>query len=181
MTSYKGKDKDNFFLCEGRFGPAELPTDPSLAALLVDYDRQLNGNPKGFLEQFWGTSWRWPNAYYDGFLTETSTFAITLGPGTLLDRFGQEDTAYFAPFGTPYAMRSLPPSSLNDPYTVYRVLKPFLVRAGPIAPGFRQPGLGTQYIARQNAAELVAAGIIQALNENELQTLREKRPDEPKH
>jgi hypothetical protein len=61
------------------------------------------------------------------------------------------------------------------------VLKPFLVRAGPIAPGFRQPGLGTQYIARQNAAELVAAGIIQALNENELQTLREKRPDEPKH
>jgi hypothetical protein len=55
MTSYKGKDKDNFFLCEGRFGPAELPTNPSLAALLVDYDRQLNGNPKGFLEQFWGT------------------------------------------------------------------------------------------------------------------------------
>lgn len=116
--------------------------------------------------------WRWPNAYYDGFLTETATFSVTLGPGTLLDRFGKEDTAYFAPFGTPFAMRSLPPSSLNDAYKVYRVLKPLLVVAGPIAPGFRQSGLGTQYIANSNAKELREAGIIEVLTDDEIQAIR---------
>lgn len=59
-------------------------------------------------------------------------------------RFGFGDTAYFAPLGTPYAMRSLPPSVLFLPYTVFRVLRLLVVDAGPAEPGFGQPGLETQ-------------------------------------
>lgn len=51
-------------------------------------------------------------------------------------------------------MRSLPPSSLNDEYAVYRVVRALSVDAGPIAPGFEQPGLGTQYISKVGKEEL---------------------------
>lgn len=96
------------------------------------------------------TKWHWPNENKQGFLLSSGGDAISgyidLGPGMLIDRFGHDDTTYFAPFGTPFAMRSLPPSSLNDEYAVYKVKQRLLVKAGPIAPGFEQPGLGTQYI-----------------------------------
>lgn len=62
---------------------------------------------------------------------------IDLPPGTLIDRFGHDDTTYFAPFGTPFCMRCLPPRSLNDEYAVYQVR----VSAGTIAPGFEQMGV----------------------------------------
>jgi hypothetical protein len=51
----------------------------------------------------------------------------------------------------PYALRSIPPQSLDGTpaagcnYHVYRVLKPLEVHAGPIAPWFAQPGWGEQY------------------------------------
>ncbi|KAF7290801.1 hypothetical protein MIND_01321100 [Mycena indigotica] len=80
--------------------------------------------------------------------------------GMLLDRFGKETGQYLAPYGTPFSQRALPPASLNPPqganattrydYHIYRVLKPFDVRSGPIAAWFDQPGQGTQYFV-QNA------------------------------
>jgi hypothetical protein len=51
-------------------------------------------------------------------------------------------------------MRSLPPSSLNDEYAVYRIMRALSADAGPIAPGFEQPGLGTQYISKGEKGEL---------------------------
>jgi hypothetical protein len=109
------------------------------------------------------TQWHWPHAAQRGFLLATFPpetpiqCPITLGPGTLIDRFGHDDTVYFAPFGTPFAMRSLPPSSLNDEYAVYRVVRGLSVDAGPIAPGFEQPGLGTQYISNVKKEDLFNA------------------------
>ena len=75
----------------------------------------------------------------------------TLVPGQDIDRFGSEYGSFLAPTGSPYAARSIPPSSLESnpaatcSYHDYRVLKPFTVDAGPIAPWFGQPGLGLQY------------------------------------
>ena len=95
----------------------------------------------------------------------------TLGVGILIDRFGHDDTTYFAPFATPYSMRSLPPSSLNDTYAVYVVKKPITVVAGPIAPGFEQPGLGTQYISRMKPADLFDGSWLRKLSANEVLSL----------
>lgn len=79
----------------------------------------------------------------------------------LIDHFvGSGDSNYFAPLGTPYSMRALPPSSLNDNYYVYRVLKPFEVMIGPIAPGFEQTGLSTQYVSEKYGKELINAEMI---------------------
>lgn len=84
--------------------------------------------------------WHWPNARQSDFLLSSSEIPIKgdieLSPGTLIDRFGHDDTVYFAPLGTPFAMRSLSPSSLNDEYAVYEVKQKLGVNAGPIAPGF---------------------------------------------
>ena len=96
-----------------------------------------------------------------------------------IDRFGKEDTAFFAPFGTPFAMRSLPPSSLNDEYDVYQVTTPpktletdveetLEVLAGPAARGFEQSGLGTQYIAEHNPDVLDNAGLLRRVSHDEV-------------
>jgi Tuberculosis necrotizing toxin len=78
-------------------------------------------------------------------------FQQTLEPGQAIDRYGSLYGSFLAPFATPYAARSIPPSSLDDSpgftcnYHTYKVLKAFTVEAGPIAPAFGQPGLGLQY------------------------------------
>nr|WP_134006437.1 TNT domain-containing protein [Streptomyces sp. 846.5] len=72
-------------------------------------------------------------------------------PGQDIDRYGSEYGSFLAPAGLPYATRSIPPQSLDGQpaagcnYHDYKVLKPFAVDAGPIAPWFNQPGLGWQY------------------------------------
>lgn len=77
----------------------------------------------------------------------------TLIDGQLIDRFGSEGGTYLSPAGTPYEARGIPPESLNPfpggqpcNYYRYRVLKPFSVNAGPIAPALGQPGFGLQYV-----------------------------------
>ncbi|KAF2206679.1 hypothetical protein CERZMDRAFT_25648, partial [Cercospora zeae-maydis SCOH1-5] len=137
-------------LCEaGDLGPKNVYDGSSPAALLQGYHRIGTMQPAAFLEKHRTTYWHWPNPSQKGFLLDVSGDPISgyidLEVGTLVDRFGHNDTTYFAPFATPFAMRSLPPSSLNDEYAIYRVEKTLRVRAGPIAPGLEQPGLGTQY------------------------------------
>ncbi len=46
-------------------------------------------------------------------------------------------------------------------YHVYRVLKPFEVLAGPIAPWFGQPGQGVQYKLSQNVLTLIQNGFLE--------------------
>jgi hypothetical protein len=86
-------------------------------------------------------SWKWPPN--DGFTGTKSP--ISLPVKTRIDRFGSEYGSYFAPEGTPYGQRALPPSSINDPYNVYEVLRELPTNAGTSARAFDQPGGGTQY------------------------------------
>jgi len=175
--------------------PAVPPSLPS--ALLHGYDELPGGISKSdfvgkFLKQrrsedTGGDQWDYPNSEIDDFVavvegtdkdgnpikTAIKT-TIKLGPGILIDRFGADDTRYFAPVGTPYAMRSLPPCVLNLNYSVFRVLQPLEVDAGPIEPGFLQPGLGTQYVAKKGASELIKDKVIVKLSEDEVRKLYQK-------
>lgn len=45
-------------------------------------------------------------------------------------------------------------------YHVYRVVKPLLVLAGPIAPWFGQPGFGVQYVLYENVSTLIGTGYL---------------------
>ncbi|KAF9377351.1 hypothetical protein CPB97_010265 [Podila verticillata] len=110
----------------------------------------------------------------NGFVINTSNEPIkgnaTLLTGTLVDRFGSENGTYLSPAEAPYQQRSLPPSSLDTPkekpfypynYHVYKVVKPFVVEAGPIAAYFGQPGAGTQYHTFYNIMTLLEKGYLE--------------------
>jgi RHS repeat-associated protein len=86
--------------------------------------------------------WNWPPN--DGFAGPRVKGALP--KDTLLDRFGAEGGSFLSPKGTPFEMRALAPSSLKEPYYVYRAKKPLPVESGRIAAAFDQPGGGTQYL-----------------------------------
>lgn len=119
----------------------------------------------------------------EGFMATTSgkplTGAVTLQPGTLLDHFGGEQGNFLAPYDTPYEQRSIPPSNLatspSSPdfpknYHVYEVRKPLAVMAGPVAPWFGQPGLGTQFKTLNGSSvhDLLDRGMVRRVNLDEL-------------
>ena len=135
------------FVCnDWRFGPARLPRTGILGDILEGYDRFGALTPVEFLNNWWNPSldsgqgdWKYPPD--DGFDHDTSGNVIaaemTLQPGQLLDRFGNEFGKFLAPAGAKYGERSIPPSNLNteDPrypynYHLYRVKK-----TPPCAPG----------------------------------------------
>jgi len=153
-------------------GPADpLPSDGIAGQELVGYQRwgrSSVGVPltkDQFLAKYWdpqarGSQGGWIYPPADGFVIvggRQEEYPVTLPDGDLIDRYGAASGSYLSPFGTPYADRSIPPSSLdsvdahgaslgNCNYHEYEVLKPFAVEAGPIAPGFGQPGYGIQYL-----------------------------------
>lgn len=57
-------------------------------------------------------------------------------------------------------MRALPPGANTSIHNTFKVLKPFEVQAGKIAPAFGQPGLGTQYLSPVSVDVLLKRGII---------------------
>ena len=153
------------YVCnDWRFGPAKLPTTGVLGRTLVGYHRFGTLTPVEFLNKWWNPNkdhglgdWRYELIPDDGFDHDAAgapiATEVTLQPGRLLDRFGNEFGKFLSPAGSTYAQRSIPPSGLDtqDPrfpynYHLYRVKKPTLVCAGPTAPAFEQPGLGTQYV-----------------------------------
>jgi hypothetical protein len=93
---------------------------------------------------------------------------VTLEIGTIIDRFGDEFGTYTSPGGAPFSQRSLPPSQLNAPrgvqypynYHVYTVLRPIVVKAGPIAAWFAQPGYGVQFKMPNQIFALVDQGYL---------------------
>jgi hypothetical protein len=91
-----------------------------------------------------------------GFIGQPRT--ETLQPGVRIDRIGGENGLFVSPAGTPVPMRSLPPSSSGKPLNVYEVVKPIDVKAGPTAPYYGQPGLGTQYELPRTVRELIDSG-----------------------
>ncbi|WP_324784610.1 TNT domain-containing protein [Streptomyces sp. H51] len=153
------------FVCnDWRFGPAKLPTKGILGRILAGYNRFGNLTPVEFLNKWWDPSadlgqgdWKYSLLPDDGFDHNAQGTPLaeeyTLRVGQLVDRFGNEFGKFLSPAGDAYGRRSIPPSALNtqDPrhpydYAMYRVKKPTLVCAGPAAPGFEQPGQGTQYV-----------------------------------
>ena len=81
-------------------------------------------------------------------------------PGLQISRYGSGSGKYFSPAGTPIPMRALPPGSNTNIFNTYRVLKPFEVQSGKIAPAFGQPGLGTQYFSPVSVDVLLKHEII---------------------
>ncbi|OAA70294.1 hypothetical protein ISF_02268 [Cordyceps fumosorosea ARSEF 2679] len=149
------------YLCaDARLGPKQLPTKLPLGRLVSGYNRL--GRDDVTVEQFLA-NWTGPDGKYkyppqNGFTLDDNGNAINgtmqLEVGTLIDRFGSERGQYVTAASAPYSQRSLPPSSLKtDPrnpdfpngYHLYKVIRPFTVVGGPIAPWFGQPGLGAQF------------------------------------
>jgi hypothetical protein len=145
---------DAYFDGDSLLGPRELPNAGPVGLQLYGYRRTDSQRPAGFLAQFRGASgWIYPpsNGYIVGPDGKPVEQVATLAPGEDIDRYGSVYGSFLAPAGTPYAKRSLPPSSLDSTpslpcnYHEYLVLKPFAVDEGPIAPWFDQPGGGLQF------------------------------------
>jgi hypothetical protein len=178
----------DYFGGDARLGPRELPDTGVVGAQLIGYDRTGGLTAQGLLTRYYDPAanggqggWIYPPA--DGYLTRADGTRVEwqqiLAPGQDIDRYGSEYGAYLAPEGLPYAKRALPPQSLDGMpaagcnYHDYRVLKPFSVDAGVIAPWFGQPGYGLQFQlapglvpgapGTPNVAWLVANGYLQRL------------------
>ncbi|MBA0128045.1 glycohydrolase toxin TNT-related protein [Haloechinothrix sp. YIM 98757] len=87
--------------------------------------------------------------------------AVTVPAGTVLDRFGSEFGRVFAPDGTAFARRSLPPAHLDSGYFRYRVLCALPAWRAVSAAWFGQPGGGLRYRTVYSAGELVALGYLE--------------------
>ncbi|MGW6917734.1 TNT domain-containing protein [Kitasatospora sp. NPDC054939] len=153
-----------------RLGPEDLPTTGPVGRQLNGYQRTGKLTEEQFLATYYsptanngGPGWIYPPA--NGYVTLPDgtpiQFDLVLVPNQKIDRYGSEYGSFLAPEGLSYGSRSIPPQSLDSNpaatcnYHDYRVLKPFKVHAGPIAPWFGQPGYGVQY---QLDAALVPGG-----------------------
>jgi nicrotizing toxin Mtb-like protein len=146
----------SYYHDDARLGPEKLPVAGSVGLQLMGYHRTGYLPEQRFLDKFYDSgsgSWRYPplNGYVIGANGRPIEYQTTLFPGQRIDRYGSEYGGFLAPLGLPYALRSIPPSSLDSVpaalcnYHIYAVTRPFAVDAGPIAPWFAQPGGGLQY------------------------------------
>jgi hypothetical protein len=144
---------------------ASPPASPP-AAVLEDHD------PRGGLPE-----WDWDRRFLVGLRAGVAEYAWPPGElypeggigegepqvlveGTLLDRFGDIRGRVFAPEGTPFAHRSLPPSARDAGYRRYRVLRDVPMWQALSAGWFGQPGGGVRYRAVYSADELVTLGYL---------------------
>lgn len=177
-----------YFCTDWRLGPSALPVRGPVGNILKQYDRLGGLSAARFLVRWWDPAadagqgdWRYPpDDGYEHNSQGVIASTLVLHTGLLVDRFGNEAGRFLAPAGTKYGMRSIPPSSLNnsDPrylneYHLYRVVRDVTVCAGPTAPAFEQPGLGTQYVTssqicpripRTSVGDLVRNGTLVRLN-----------------
>ena len=153
-------------------GPKRLPNAGPVARLLRGWKRLAGFSPRGYLQRFYdrvAKSWRYPpqGGYQLTPLGVPVVGPVALIEGQLVDRFGSEGGTYLSPAGTPYGARGIPPESLNPfpggqpcNYYRYRVVKPFSVNSGPIAPALGQPGFGLQYVL----SNTLFAGVTERVN-----------------
>ena len=99
---------------------------------------------------------RWPprNGCADEPVTEM------LAVGTLLDRFGKQDGAFFSPRGVGFRARSMPYVCSQLDYSIYRVEKPLPVDTCRAAPWFGEPGGGLTHKSTESAAQLIERGYL---------------------
>ncbi|KAI8714043.1 TNT domain-containing protein [Fusarium sp. LHS14.1] len=148
------------YICgDRRLGPSVLPRKLPLGTFVASYDRFGGLSPDAFIKKWWDEEqkgWKYPDNH--GFQLDADNkpmnASMVLEPDMLVDRFGYTTGRYISPASAPFAQRALNPQNLDTPknapefpnnYHVYRVLKKMTVIAGPIAPWFGQPGLGTQF------------------------------------
>lgn len=95
----------------------------------------------------------------DGF---ASMSQFTLEPGQYLQRIGGEGGSYVSSYFTDPFSLSLPYDKLSqlNNISVYEVVSPITVNAGPVLPFFGQYGGGIQYDLGKSIAELIAEGIL---------------------
>ncbi|GII83232.1 hypothetical protein Ssi03_12220 [Sphaerisporangium siamense] len=145
-----------------RLGPKNLPRKGVLGRILQTYVPLGGLPPQKFLNRYWDWSagfYRFPPdfgfAHSGGYPNGRPLIASkTLRVSERVDRFGSENGAFLAPYGTPYEQRGIPPTNLDTfpespeypcNYHAYRVIREFAVDFGPIASAFQQPGGGSQY------------------------------------
>lgn len=138
-----------------RLGPKVLPGAATpVGKLTRAYHRFGKLSRARFLRRFWSgppASGHWLYPPRDGFAGPA--MPVRLVVGTLIDRFGRAAGGQFlAPAGTSFAMRSIPPGSLDTypdkvayNYHVYRITTSFTVEAGATAPWFTQRGGGVTF------------------------------------
>jgi filamentous hemagglutinin len=84
----------------------------------------------------------------------------TLPVGAKLDRFGGNGGDFFAPKGSSFGERALPPASLSREYKEFEVIRPLPVLSGKAAPWFDQPGGGIQYTSPNGMASYTVQDLI---------------------
>lgn len=100
-----------------------------------------------------------PNRGFSG-----STYRLTLGEGTIVDRYGGTGGFFLSPKGTPPWARSLPFGVETRPLRTFEVLKQFEVEAGRAAPWFGKLGGGTVYdTGRLTVQELIDSGYLRSI------------------
>jgi predicted ribonuclease toxin of YeeF-YezG toxin-antitoxin module len=102
--------------------------------------KEVYDNPKYYDQETGNINWP-PNGGYDG-----EPMKMELEKGMLLDRFGAPGGNFFSPEGIPYEQRALALHSDEADYYIYKVIRPFDVEGGKIAPWFDRPGGGTQFL-----------------------------------
>ena len=131
-----------------------------VAAILNPFD--ANGHIKykqDKLSQYYNPDGSRRHAPYDGFLDNVRENA-TLKNGDIIDRYGPDSGRFAAPYGTPYAARSIEPGGEVRGYHRYKVLKDIPVESGTIAPWFAQQGGGTQYRLPMTIQQLISGRYI---------------------
>jgi hypothetical protein len=140
----------------------------------LGWERFLDQYLKGFDERG-RPEWVWPkdppntNGFTDGVSRPVDLASgDTIERITFLNEKGQAiDGSFAAPSGTPFDRLSIPPDRLGgNAVTVrYEVLKPLPdgVRMGDVAPGFEQPGHGTQYYFPDKIKKLIKDGYLRVI------------------
>jgi hypothetical protein len=173
---------DTFVCGDARLGPTHLNESNPVGLLVHEYDRFAGLCPGPFLAKFTNSAGNYTFPGNKGFQNNTAMQPIngtqTLEIGMLVDRFGSDTGRFLSPVFALYRERSLPPSSLNtngskfpSDYHVYRVVKPFNVTSGPIAPAFGQPGQGTQYFTGASRVVDLVNHTLYALSVAEIEAL----------
>ncbi|KNZ63493.1 hypothetical protein VP01_1136g1 [Puccinia sorghi] len=175
------RSNSSIYVCgDPRLGPVQLPTRWPLSGVTATYNRYGGVCPASFLKR-WTAHGSFQYPPHNGFLTTADDTPIlgnfTLEIGRRIDRFGSESGDIAHPFETPFAHRSLPPSSLNTPlnqngrpgnvsfnYHLYEVKKRIVVLVGPVAPWFGQAGMGTQFKFSQTIASYLNQGYLQRIS-----------------
>jgi len=107
-----------------------------------------------------GAEYVWPPSgqFPEGSVAEPDP--VVLPENTVLDRFGGDHGRVFAPDGTPFSERALPPAALRSGYRRYRVVKPLPVWQSTSAAWFDGPGGGIRFRTVLSADELVTLGFL---------------------